>query len=131
MKCCAVSSGNWTCWMRGTAHRAEGFNGIGARAMTRCQADAEAAMLYSIQAMNPDDVPDEAPLRGAVTAATRASHEGPVGIQELERASSILPLQLRRVLRLPVSLRQPFVLRMLAGAAARELARASLGIESR
>ena len=77
---------------------------------------AEAAILEGNRVMALDNASGEALLIGAVNAAIEAhsetSRQTP---EELERASSMLPFELRRVLHLPLPLRHCFVLRFLLG----------------
>jgi hypothetical protein len=78
---------------------------------------SEAAVLESIRWLDLDDeAPGEKLVRGALQAALarqRQIVEQRSG--ELECALSLLPLELRRVLRLPADLRHCFALRILAG----------------
>jgi hypothetical protein len=77
---------------------------------------AEAAVLGSNTVTNPDNASAEGLFRGAVNAAielqSKTSWQSP---EELERASSMLPFELRGVLHLPPDLRHCFVLRFLVG----------------
>jgi DNA-directed RNA polymerase specialized sigma24 family protein len=78
---------------------------------------AEAAVLEGITSLNPDDISDGPLFTAAVLSASVTQQTG--GLEEhmeiAERTSSILPLELRKVLHLPPPLRRCFVLRMLAG----------------
>jgi hypothetical protein len=77
---------------------------------------AEAAIWEGNHQISPDNTFGEALFREAVNAAIKpqseTSKERP---EELERASSMLPFDLRRVLHLPQALRHCFVLRFLVG----------------
>jgi hypothetical protein len=78
---------------------------------------SEAAVLESIRWLNlDDDAAGEKLIRGALKAAI--ARECEIVEQrpgELDYALSLLPLELRRVLRLPADLRHCFALRVLAG----------------
>jgi DNA-directed RNA polymerase specialized sigma24 family protein len=77
---------------------------------------AEAAILESSRVMTLDSKSGEVLLRGAVNAAIEPQSEASrQPTEDLERASSMLPFELRRVLHLPPALRQCFVLRFLVG----------------
>jgi DNA-directed RNA polymerase specialized sigma24 family protein len=78
-------------------------------------ARAEDAMFEAIHAMDPDQISEEALVRGAITAAVTAGRAAPAKRRDSDPASSALPPELRRVLRLPTDLRHCFVLRILAG----------------
>lgn len=74
---------------------------------------AEAAILAGIRVIDPFDVSDESLMREAMTASIAAKiHE--VRVEESE-PGSLLPPELRRVLRLSKDLRHGFVLRVLVG----------------
>lgn len=75
---------------------------------------AEAAVLEAIATMDPLEFSDEALLREAM-AASITSRFPEAGVEEQEHGSSLLPLALRGILRLPRDLRQCFVLRVLVG----------------
>jgi len=88
---------------------------ITALLLTASAERAEAAVLKRARA-NPDAAPGDELLRGVVAAALETQPETPEPTPEqVERASSILPSELRRVLHLPTNLRHCFVLRMLMG----------------
>ncbi len=77
---------------------------------------AEAAILNGTRVMDLDDTPGDALLRATVNAALEPQREASERTPEqLERASSMLPLELRRVLHLSTDLRHCFVLRVLMG----------------
>jgi len=77
---------------------------------------AEAAILESTRANDLDSMSDEALVREAVNAAINAQGEiSAPTLRDLERASSMLPFELRRVLHLKQPLRHCFVLRFLVG----------------
>lgn len=77
---------------------------------------AEAAILHAQGALGLDNTSGEALLRRVVNAAIAPPCETVVQLSEdLERASSNLPCELRRVLHLPAALRHCFVLRFLVG----------------
>jgi hypothetical protein len=76
---------------------------------------AEAAILHANVALNLDNTSGEALLREAVSAAIESPSETLEQPEVLERASFMLPFELRRVLRLPPALRHCFVLRFLVG----------------
>ena len=78
---------------------------------------AEAAMADAIGRMDAESISNLALLRECARAALAV----PSG-NDIEDASSLLPLELRRVLRLPLELRRSFVLRMLAGLSREECA---------
>jgi hypothetical protein len=78
---------------------------------------AEAATLDAIHSEDPDQVQDGRLLRAAIVAAMAMGFSD---MPELDEVSSILPLELRRVLRLPAELRRCFVLRILAGLSGEE-----------
>jgi DNA-directed RNA polymerase specialized sigma24 family protein len=86
-------------------------------------ARAERAMLEAIQAMDPDEMSSEGLLRSAITAAVTAAREAPARAQDPDPASSALPLELKRVQRLPADLRHCFVLRILAAFSRADCAR--------
>ncbi|HYM08097.1 MAG TPA: hypothetical protein VEU11_16210 [Terriglobales bacterium] len=77
---------------------------------------AEAAIVEGNTKMDLDNASGEALFREAVNAAVEppsvTSRQLP---EDLERASSMLPFELRRVLHLPPALRHCFVLRFLVG----------------
>jgi hypothetical protein len=77
-------------------------------------ARAEGAMLEAIQAMDPEEMSNEGLFRAAITAVVMAGREAPARSQDPDPASSSLPLELKRVQRLPADLRHCFVLRILA-----------------
>lgn len=77
---------------------------------------AEAAICEGNQQISPDSTFGDALFREAVNAALKPQSEtSKQPPEELERASSILPFELRRVLHLPPALRHCFVLRFLVG----------------
>ena len=77
---------------------------------------AEAAILEGNRVTHLDNASGEAFLRGAVNAAVEPPSETSEQLPEdLERASSMLPFELRRVLHLPQALRHCLVLRFLVG----------------
>ena len=77
---------------------------------------AEAAILEGNRVTHLDNTSGEAFLRGAVNAAVEPPSDTSEQLPEdLERASSMLPFELRRVLHLPQALRHCFVLRFLVG----------------
>jgi hypothetical protein len=77
---------------------------------------AEAAILEGNTKMDLDNASEEALFREAVNAAIKPQSEtSKQPPEELERASSMLPFELRRVLHLPPALRHCFVLRFLVG----------------
>jgi DNA-directed RNA polymerase specialized sigma24 family protein len=76
---------------------------------------AEAAILEGNRVTDLENAPGEALLRGAVNAAIEPPGETSEQPQDLQRASSMLPFELRRVLHLPQALRHCFVLRVLVG----------------
>jgi DNA-directed RNA polymerase specialized sigma24 family protein len=86
-------------------------------------ARAERAMLEAIQAMDPDELSNEGLFRCAITAAVTATREAPARAQDPDPASSALPLELKRVQRLPADLRHCFVLRILAAFSRADCAR--------
>jgi len=81
---------------------------------------SELSVLEAIHSMDLADVSDPALLRGSVIAALGQVPEQP---DDPEHISSILPLNLRRVLLLSTELRRAFVLRVLAGLSRWECAR--------
>lgn len=81
---------------------------------------AEDAVLRAIQALDPEQMSDEALLGGAILAAVAPCREGPAGHQP-EPGS--LPPELMRVLHLPTDLRHCFVLRILAALSEEDCAR--------
>ena len=72
---------------------------------------AEDAVLDAIQALDSEQVSEEALLRAAIMAAVMPRRETTAGAQD----QAILPPELTRVLHLPTDLRHCFVLRILAG----------------
>jgi DNA-directed RNA polymerase specialized sigma24 family protein len=77
---------------------------------------AEAAILHAHGVLSHDNASGEALLRGVVHAAIEPRSEAANQLpEELGRASSMLPFELRRVLHLPQALRHCFVLRFLVG----------------
>jgi len=96
------------------ARKTLGKTFITALLLTGSARRAEAAILEAIEVMEEGKVPDDALLHGIV-AASIASRTPDARIDEEDHASSLLPVELRLVLRLPVDLRRCFVLRMLAG----------------
>jgi hypothetical protein len=88
---------------------------ITALLLTASAERAEAAILKGIS-VDPDNAPPEALLRGTVTAALELQYETLEQTPEqLEHASHMLPIELRRVLHLSTDLRHCFVLRVLVG----------------
>jgi len=76
---------------------------------------AEAAVFEGIQVMERGKVSDETLLlQGTMSASIAARANGPRA-EEQEYASSLLPVELRRVLRLLPDFRRGFVLRVLVG----------------
>ncbi|HMH07615.1 MAG TPA: hypothetical protein VK579_13130 [Terriglobales bacterium] len=86
---------------------------------------AEAATLDAIHSEDPDQVQDGRLLRAAIVAAMAMGFSD---MPELDEVSSILPLELRRVLRLPAELRRCFVLRILAGLSGEECSHLHMSI---
>jgi len=86
---------------------------------------AEAATLDAIHSEDPDQVQDGRLLRAAIVAAMAMGFSD---MPELDEVSSILPLDLRRVLRLPAELRRCFVLRILAGLSGEECSHLHMSI---
>jgi len=78
---------------------------------------AEVSVLHAIQSTDSEELSDHALLHESVIAAL---DQGPPQPDDL---SSMLPVELRRVLRLPGDLRRSFVLRVLAGLSREECAR--------
>lgn len=80
---------------------------------------AAAAVLAGIQTLGCDDLSEEALFRGTIDAAIQqavpAREPSTAGF---DRASALLPPELRRVLSLTTTLRQAYVLRVLVGLAA-------------
>ncbi len=76
---------------------------------------AEAAIFQANGVLRPGNTPGGALLREAVNAAIEPRIETLEQSEDLERASSMLPFELRRVLHLPTDLRHCFVLRFLVG----------------
>jgi hypothetical protein len=77
---------------------------------------AEASVLESIRLLANCEEHGDALLQGAVAAALDALHESPdTPADEIRRAASMLPIELRRVLDLAPDLRQSYVLRLLVG----------------
>jgi hypothetical protein len=89
---------------------------------------AETAVMEGIAWMDPNRVSDES-LFQATLAASMLTNSQEEGAEERERASSMLPVALARVLRLSTELRRCFVLRILAGLP-REVCSRLLRIES-
>jgi hypothetical protein len=76
---------------------------------------AEAAVLEGIKVTQRGEVSDEALLlQGTLSASIAAGADGPRA-EEQQHASSLLPVELRRVLRLLPDFRRGFVLRVLVG----------------
>jgi len=74
---------------------------------------AEAAVLDGINALHPGEASPEKLFLEVAAAAFAAGRGSARRLQELECAASVLPPELRPVLRLPLNLRQCFVLRVL------------------
>jgi hypothetical protein len=72
---------------------------------------AEAAMHDALILMKPGDMSDNALFAGVIATALTRCHDA----SETDRISPILPVEMRRVLRLCTRRRQCFVLRLLAG----------------
>jgi len=83
--------------------------------LTGSLAQAEGAMLDAVHSLGHEEEPDEALFVRAIKAALTAGRQASARAQDLDLASSVLPLELRRVLLLPLELRHCFVLRFLAG----------------
>ena len=97
-------------------HKAVDKAYITALLLTASVKRAEAAILEANGATDLDSTTGEVLLREAVNAAIELQSEtSKQPSEDLERASSILPFELRRVLHLPPALRQCFVLRFLVG----------------
>jgi hypothetical protein len=91
---------------------------------------AEAATLDGIRWLDPEEASEEALFLASVKAAIASRRQATEQPEELDRASSILPPELVRVLRLSLDLRHCFVLRVLAGLSREDCARLlHLGIE--
>ena len=89
---------------------------ITALLLTASAERAEAAILEGHRVTDLDSTPGEALLGQAVNAAIKVQSEtSEQPLEDLERASSMLPFELRRVLHLQPALRQCFVLRFLMG----------------
>jgi hypothetical protein len=100
----------------GDLHNMVGKAFLTALLLTGSAQRAEAAILEGRGAMDLDQLSEEVLFRRTVDAATAPQSdllEEPS--EELERASATLPFELRRVLHLPLALRQCFVLRFLIG----------------
>ena len=77
---------------------------------------AEAAILEAAEALDAGESSDEELLRGAVKVSIADERNlGELRAEQLERASRLLPPELKRVLRLSPDLRGCYVLRVLAG----------------
>jgi hypothetical protein len=76
---------------------------------------AEAAVLEGIKIMERGNVSDEALLLQGTLSASIAARADGGRVEEQEHASSLLPVELRRVLRLLPDFRRGFVLRVLIG----------------
>ncbi len=83
--------------------------------LTGSLAQAEGAMLDAVHSLGHEEEPDDALFLRAIKAAITAGRQASARVQDFDLASSVLPLELRRVLRLPLDLRHCFVLRFLAG----------------
>jgi len=76
---------------------------------------AETAILEGARLLDPDEASGEALWREAVMASLEPPNETPGRLEDQEHLATILPWELRRVLRLSPDLRHCFVLRLLAG----------------
>jgi DNA-directed RNA polymerase specialized sigma24 family protein len=75
---------------------------------------AEMAMLEGIRSLDIDVTPEEERLPTIISAAMDPRQwSGPRLPEEMAHAASLLPVELQRVLRLPMDLRHCFVLRLL------------------
>jgi hypothetical protein len=74
---------------------------------------AETAVMEGIAWMDPNRVSDENLFEATLAASMLTNSQE--GVEERERASSMLPAPLARVLRLSTELRHCYVLRVLAG----------------
>jgi DNA-directed RNA polymerase specialized sigma24 family protein len=90
---------------------------------------AETAMLEGIRSLDIDATPEAELLPTIVSAAMDPRQwSGRRAPEEIAYASSLLPLELQRVLRLPIDLRHCFVLRLLL-AMPREFCARILGLD--
>jgi DNA-directed RNA polymerase specialized sigma24 family protein len=90
---------------------------------------AETAMLEGIRSLDIDATPEEELLPMIVSAAMDPRQwSGPGPPEEMAHAASLLPVELQRVLRLPIDLRHCFVLRLLL-AMPREFCARLLGLD--
>lgn len=83
--------------------------------LTRSAAHAEAAVLHAIESMDAEGYSSDTLLLESVRAALATARDPGAGAREIESAAELLPIELRRVLRLPLDLRSCYVLRLLAG----------------
>src|SRR5437016_1343389 len=105
-------------------HKAVDKAFITALLLTGSTERAEAAILEGHGAMDLDHLSEDALFRRAVNAAIEPQSEpSEQPREELERASAVLPFELRRVLHLPPALRHCFVLRFLVGLSCEACAR--------
>jgi hypothetical protein len=91
--------------------------------LTGSLAQAEGAMLDAVHSLGHEEEPDDALFLRAIKAAVTAGRQATAQAQDFDLASSVLPLELRRVLLLPLDLRHCFVLRFLAGFSREDCAR--------
>jgi hypothetical protein len=97
---------------------------IAALLLTGSAARAECSMLEGIRTVGKDEVSGEAVLHATLRAAIVLQGSRGEERSEMQDSSiSSLPLELRRVLLLPASLRRCFVLRLLVGLPMRECSR--------
>jgi len=83
--------------------------------LTGSVALAEAAILSAIDEIDPEELTNEALFRKVTIAAIAVGSAASRNLREAGEPPSALPIELKRVLRLPTDRRQCFVLRFLAG----------------
>jgi hypothetical protein len=90
--------------------------------LTGSAKQAEVAILDAISEMRPEESCDGLFL-DALRAAVRLEAQAPARVEEPGYVPAILPLELQRVLHLPLDLRRCFVLRVLVGLPREECSR--------